>query len=204
MCVKSFAAGNERDPNHPVHAPTGGRRHHRESEKTLTKEPETLFPYQRCIIDLTEFAHKVSVEIRLYENNNDMRTAATLDKVNKLSSSGNTDEPVSQAVFDQNVLGVTSMSTYRVDETTGIGKYDNPEVTIYLSREHVEPHIVSHECTHAAMGLYYAEVLIPDWKAKARKHMTAGNELLAYTQSELFRCVMEFLDDAVKTTEEEQ
>lgn len=55
-----------------------------------------------------------------------------------------------------------------------------------------------------AMGLYYAEVIIPDWKAKARKHMTAGNELLAYTQSELFRCVMEFLADAVKTTEEEQ
>lgn len=32
----------------------------------------------------------------------------------------------------------------------------------------------------------------------------ANNELLAYTQSELFRCVMEFLSDAFKTTEEEQ
>lgn len=31
----------------------------------------------------------------------------------------------------------------------------------------------------------------------------ANNELLAYTQSELFRCVMEFLACAVKTTEEE-
>lgn len=41
-------------------------------------------------------------------------------------------------------------------------------------------------------------------KAKACKHMTVSNELVAYVQSELFRCVMEFLADAVKTTEEEQ
>lgn len=72
MRAKPFTAGNERDPNHPVHAPTGGRRHHRESEKTLTKEPETLFPHQRCIIDLTEFAHKVSVEVRVYDTEETM------------------------------------------------------------------------------------------------------------------------------------
>lgn len=75
---------------------------------------------------------------------------------------------------------------------------------IYLSREHLLPHIVSHECVHVAMGLYNAEILGYRHKAKACKHMTVSNELVAYVQSELFRCVMEFLADAVKTTEEEQ
>lgn len=76
--------------------------------------------------------------------------------------------------------------------------------TISRESEHLLPHIVSHECVHVAMGLYNAEILGYRHKAKACKHMTVSNELVAYVQSELFRCVMEFLADAVKTTEEEQ
>lgn len=70
---------------------------------------------------------------------------------------------------------------------------------IYLSREHLLPHIVSHECVHVAMGLYNAEILGYRHKAKACKHMTVSNELVAYVQSELFRCTMEFLDGAIKS-----
>lgn len=177
MRAKPFTAGNERDPNHPVHAPTGGRRHHRESEKTLAKEPETLFPHQRCIIDSVES----SIE------SNDL------------------DRPIGDAAFENGTAGITLMQSAPIDTQTNVVKYGNsPMCVIYLSREHLLPHIVSHECVHAAMGLYNAEILGYRHKAKACKHMTVSNELVAYVQSELFRCVMEFLADAVKTTEEEQ
>lgn len=205
MRAKPFTAGNERDPNHPVHAPTGGRRHHRESEKTLTKEPETLFPHQRCIIDLTEFAHKVSVEVRVYDTEETMRRAACIDSVESSIESDDLDRPIGDAAFENGTAGITFMQSATIDTQTNVVKYGElPMCVIYLSREHLLPHIVSHECVHAAMGLYNAEILGYRHKAKACKHMTVSNELVAYVQSELFRCVMEFLADAVKTTEEEQ
>ena len=205
MRAKPFTAGNERDPNHPVHAPTGGRRHHRESEKILTKEPETLFPHQRCIIDLTEFAHKVSVEVRVYDTEETMRRAACIDSVESSIESNDLDRPIGDAAFENGTAGITLMQSATIDTQTNVVKYGNsPMCVIYLSREHLLPHIVSHECVHAAMGLYNAEILGYRHKSKACKHMTVSNELVAYVQSELFRCVMEFLADAVKTTEEEQ
>ena len=33
--------------------------------------------------------------------------------------------------------------------------------------------------------------------------MTVSNELVAYVQSELFRCTMKFLDGAIKSAKEE-
>lgn len=204
MRAKPFMAGNERDPNHPVRAPTGGRRHHRESEKTLTKEPETLFPHQRCIIDLTEFAHKVSVEVRVYDTEETMRRAACIDSVESSIESDDLDRPIGDAAFENGTAGITLMQSATIDTQTNVVKYGNsPMCVIYLSREHLLPHIVSHECVHAAMGLYNAEILGYRHKAKACKHMTVSNELVAYVQSELFRCTMEFLDGAIKSAKEE-
>lgn len=33
----------------------------------MTEEKTASFKYERCIIDLTEFSHKVSVEVRVYD-----------------------------------------------------------------------------------------------------------------------------------------
>ena len=174
-------------------------------EETMTEEKTASFKYERCIIDLTEFSHKVSVEVRVYDTEETMRRAACIDLVESSIESDDLDRPIGDAAFGNGTAGITLMQSAPIDTQTNVVKYGNsPMCVIYLSREHLLPHIVSHECVHAAMGLYNAEILGYRHKAKARKHMTVSNELVAYVQSELFRCVMEFLANAVKTTEEEQ
>lgn len=169
------------------------------------KEKTASFKYERCIIDLTEFSHKVSVEVRVYDTEETMRRAACIDLVESSIESNDLDRPIGDAAFENGTAGITLMQSAPIDTQTNVVKYGNsPMCVIYLSREHLLPHIVSHECVHVAMGLYNVEILGYRHKAKACKHMTVSNELVAYAQSELFRCVMEFLADAVKTTEEEQ
>ena len=159
----------------------------------MTEEKTASFKYERCIIDLTEFSHKVSVEVRVYDTEESSIESNDLDR------------PIGDAAFENGTAGITLMQSAPIDTQTNVVKYGNsPMCVIYLSREHLLPHIVSHECVHVAMGLYNAEILGYRHKAKACKHMTVSNELVAYVQSELFRCVMEFLADAVKTTEGEQ
>ncbi len=169
----------------------------------MTEENKTLFPYQRCIIDLTEFAHKVSVEVRVYDTEETMRRAACIDLVESSIESDDLDRPIGDAAFENGTAGITLMQSALIDTQTNVVKYgDSPMCVIYLSREHLLPHIVSHECVHAAMGLYNAEILGYRHKAKACKHMTVSNELVAYVQSELFRTIIDFLIDIHAVTKE--
>lgn len=198
-------ASYEHSPHSFVHNVAESNHPYRIHEETMTEEKTASFKYERCIIDLTEFSHKVSVEVRVYDTEETMRRAACIDSVESSIDSNDLDRPIGDAAFENGTAGITLMQSATIDTQTNVVKYGNsPMCVIYLSREHLLPHIVSHECVHAAMGLYNAEILGYRHKAKACKHMTVSNELVAYVQSELFRCVMEFLADAVKTTEEEQ
>lgn len=150
--------------------------------------------YDRLLIDVTEFSHTIRVEVRIYADNESMRRAATIYMVESAIQSDDLDSPISDVAFPEGTLGVTIMPSVEIDSQTHVVKYgDSPECIIYLSREHLQPYVISHECTHAAMGLYNAEILARDGKAKARKHMTVTNELVAYVQSELLRCIIEKL-----------
>lgn len=163
--------------------------------------------YVRLSSDNDKRVYQISghVEVRVYDTEETMRRAACIDLVESSIESDDLDRPIGDAAFENGTAGITLMQSAPIDTQTNVVKYGNsPMCVIYLSREHLLPHIVSHECVHAAMGLYNVEILGYRHKAKACKHMTVSNELVAYAQSELFRCVMEFLADAVKTTEEEQ
>ena len=111
----------------------------------MTEEKTASFKYERCIIDLTEFAHKVSVEVRVYDTEETMRRAACIDLVESSIESDDLDRPIGDAAFENGTAGITLMQSAPIDTQTNVVKYGNsPMCVIYLSREHLLPHIVSH------------------------------------------------------------
>lgn len=67
----------------------------------MAEEKTASFKYERCIIDLTEFSHKVSVEVRVYDTEETMRRAACIDLVESSIESNDLDRPIGDAAFEK-------------------------------------------------------------------------------------------------------